>query len=100
MKTLRDISNASWSAAALCRFQVVQSSNRILLPTTHRSLRGWSQSDRRLSHSKGFAWFGARERFAACAGWTLIEIIGVLAVISILVAVVAPSVIRRVDRAA
>src|SRR6185369_9462162 len=33
-------------------------------------------------------------------GFTLMEMIGVLAVIAILVAVIAPSVIRRMDRAA
>src|SRR6266496_6622458 len=38
-----------------------------------------------------------RNRGAFSRGFTLIEIIGVLAVIAILVAVVAPSVIRRVD---
>src|SRR5438128_2222397 len=41
-----------------------------------------------------------RDRVARHSGWTLIETIAVLAVIAILAAVIAPTIIRRVDRAA
>src|SRR5437899_5098012 len=45
--------------------------------------------------------FGFRNSdFRRRAGWTLIESIAVMAVLAILAALVAPSVIKRVDRAA
>ena len=43
---------------------------------------------------------GHRQDGCRCNGFTLVEIIAVLAIMAVLVGVVAPSVIRRIDRAA